>query len=105
MTKAAIRMLAKNLAEELGPYGITVNVVAPGATLSERTTQDKTYADEWAQVAPNKKVGTCEDIAHTVLFLADDRAKYISGEVIMIDGGWTTTSPLPAHLAELTGGH
>ena len=98
MTKAAIRMLAKSLSQELGEYGITVNVVAPGATLNERTTEDELYADGWRSVAPGGTVGQVEDVAHTTLFLADERSRHITGEVIMVDGGWTVSSPLPDHL-------
>ena len=100
MTKAATRMLAKNLADELGRHGITVNVVAPGATTSERTVEDPLYADGWTGVTPARRVGDCEDIAHSVLFLAEDKSRHITGEVIMVDGGWTTTSPLPEHLRQ-----
>jgi glucose 1-dehydrogenase len=98
MTKAAIRQLAKNLSEELGDYGIRVNVVAPGATVTERTVEDPDYVKGWSSVAPSRTVGTPEDVAYATLFLADDRAKHISGEVIMVDGGWTVTSQLPSHL-------
>ena len=100
MTKAGILQLAKNLSEELGDYGITVNVVAPGATQTERTLEDSQYKNGWKSVAPSGTVGTPEDVAYTTLFLADDRARHISGDVIMVDGGWTKTSPLPPHLAE-----
>lgn len=99
-TKAAIRHLAISLAEELGPHGITVNCVAPGATVNERTAADAEYVDGWSSVTPTKTVGTVADVAYSTLFLADERASHISGEVLMVDGGWTTTSPLPAHLKE-----
>lgn len=98
MSKAALRQLAKSLAEELGPYGITVNVVGPGATVNKRTVEDPEYIEGWKDVAPNKRVGTVEDVAHATLFLADDMSRHINGEVLMVDGGWTITSPLPAHL-------
>ncbi|NQZ56172.1 MAG: SDR family oxidoreductase [Lentisphaeraceae bacterium] len=98
MTKAAIRQLAKSLSQELGDYGITVNVVAPGATLSERTLEDAEYSDGWRSVSPSRTVGTVEDISHVTLFLADERSSHITGEVIMVDGGWSVSSPLPAHL-------
>ena len=99
MTKAAVRMLTKSLSEELGDYGINVNAVGPGATLSERTVKDDpVYAEGWRKVTPNRMVGKPEDVAHTVLFLANRKSAHISGEIIMVDGGWTITSPLPEHL-------
>ena len=101
MTKAAIRMLTKSLSEELGDFGINVNAVGPGATLSERTVKDDpVYAQGWRNVAPNRMVGKPEDVAHTVLFLANEKSAHISGEIIMVDGGWTITSPLPEHLKD-----
>ncbi len=100
MTKAGIRQLAISLADELGPHGITVNVVAPGATLNERTSEDVEYAEGWGSVVPTGRVGSVEDVAYATLFLADDRASQITGEVIMVDGGWVTTSPLPAYLQQ-----
>lgn len=99
-SKAAIRHLAISLAEELGPYGITVNCIAPGATVTERTATDNQYVEGWANVAPTKTVGSVEDVAHATMFLADERSAHISGEVLMVDGGWTTTSPLPNHLKD-----
>jgi len=103
MTKAAIRQLARSLAEELGPHQITVNAVAPGATVNERTATDAQYAEGWSAVAPGGTVGKVEDVGYTTLFLADERARHISGEVIMVDGGWISTSPLPPHLRDEMG--
>ena len=100
MTKAAIIQLAKSLSEELGDYGITVNVIAPGATLCERTLEDPNYQQGWADVAPGRTVCRPEDVAHTARFLADRRSQHITGETIMLDGGWTVTSPLPKHLKD-----
>jgi len=98
MTKAAIRMLTKCLAEELGKYGITVNVISPGATTTERTLEDPNYVEGWSEVIPDGQVASTDDIAYTTLFLADRRAAHITGEEIVVDGGWTKTSPLPQHL-------
>jgi 3-oxoacyl-[acyl-carrier protein] reductase len=100
MSKAALRQLAKSLAEELGPHGITVNVVGPGATLNERTAEDPEYKAGWKSVTPNRRVGTTADVSHATLFLADDMARHINGEILMVDGGWTVTSPLPSHLMD-----
>ena len=98
MTKSAIRMLTKCLAEELGKYGITVNVVSPGATATERTLEDPDYIKGWSEVIPDRQVASTDDIAYTTLFLADQRAGHINGEEIVVDGGWTITGPLPKHL-------
>lgn len=100
MSKAALRQLAKSLAEELGPHGITVNVVGPGATLNQRTEEDPEYKAGWKNVTPNRRVGTTADVSHATLFLAEDMSRHINGEILMVDGGWTVTSPLPSHLVQ-----
>jgi 3-oxoacyl-[acyl-carrier protein] reductase len=99
MTKAALRMFAQNLAYELGQYGITVNSIAPGATLTERTQQEQPdYDGVWAKLNPNGRVGKPEDIANTCLFLLSDEASHINGQTIPVDGGWTTAGKYPEDL-------
>ncbi|MEN7549846.1 SDR family NAD(P)-dependent oxidoreductase [Rapidithrix thailandica] len=96
LTKAGIRMMTKSLALELGEYGINVNAVGAGATLTERTLElDPEYEEKWNGVTPIGRTATVEDIAHTVMFLASEEARHITGETIMVDGGWTIHSPLP----------
>lgn len=96
MSKAALEMLARNLVVELSPYKITVNTVAPGPTLTPRNlADDPDYAAKWSSVMPNGQVGTPEDIASTVLFLCSDAARQITGQSIVVDGGWTAVSPTP----------
>lgn len=95
MTKAALRMLAKSLGVELAPYNITVNAVSPGATLTERTLQLRDYKDEWERITPTGKVATTEDIAHTAIFLLSPQSSQITGQTIIVDGGWTSVSPPP----------
>ncbi len=97
MTKAALRLMAKALALELGPYQITVNAIGAGATITERTlSDDPDYERNWNSVAPNGRTGYVEDIANTALFLASSEARHITGDTIMVDGGWTVYSPVPA---------
>lgn len=99
MTKSALRMMAINLAYELGEHHINLNVVAPGATLTERTADEQPdYAGMWGQLNPNGRVGTAEDIANTILFLLSDEANHINGQTIPVDGGWTTAGKYPEDL-------
>lgn len=95
MSKAAIEMLAKNLVIELSEFNINVNTVAPGATLTERTMDDPEYEKTWVKLTPMKRPATVDDIADTVLFLVSDKAKQITGQSIVVDGGWSCVSPSP----------
>lgn len=95
MTKAALEMLAKNLVIELSSYKINVNTIAPGATLTERTMDDKNYEKIWSSLTPMGHPATTLDIANAALFLVSDKAKHITGQSLIIDGGWTVVSPGP----------
>jgi 3-oxoacyl-[acyl-carrier protein] reductase len=85
--------LGRQLAHELGPHGITVNSVAPGFILSNPATMRQWVAyGEAGQRAlvdgiAARRLGTPEDIAHAVLFLASDCAAYINGQTLSVDGG------------------
>lgn len=91
--KAAQIGLTRQLAHELGPWGITVNNIAPGFVRSNATTerQWQSYGAEGQQALVDrvamKRLGTAEDIAHGVLFFASDYAGWITGQVLAIDGG------------------
>lgn len=98
MTKAALRMLAKNLAPLLAPHKITVNCVAPGATETERTVLDPQYAAIWNRVIPTGRISNTEDIAKAALFLVGPHSSQVTGQTLVVDGGWTATSPLPLEL-------
>ena len=95
MTKAGIEMLAKCLVIELSSYGININTVVPGATLTERTTEDPDYEKTWASVIPNGRVARSADIAKAALFLVSDDAKHINGQSLVVDGGVTSISVSP----------
>lgn len=96
MTKAGLEMLAKNLVLELSPYGITINTVAPGATLTERTlAEDPAYPKIWSAITPMGRPAICEDIANAALFLLSPFSGHITGQSLVVDGGWTSVSPLP----------
>lgn len=97
VTKAGIRHMAKSLGAELGKFGITVNAVSPGVTVTERTLKlDPDTDAKWATVTPNGRTGHVEDIAAAALFLASPEARHITGQTLEVDGGWTTISPLPS---------
>jgi NAD(P)-dependent dehydrogenase (short-subunit alcohol dehydrogenase family) len=95
MTKAALEMLAKSLVIELSPYRITANTIAPGATLTERTTGDVAYEKTWSAITPMGRPASTRDIADAALFLVSDGARHITGQNLVIDGGWTSVSPSP----------
>src|SRR5205085_136321 len=95
MSKAAIEMLAKNLVIELSEFRITVNCIAPGATATERTLEDKEYEKTWSRITPMGRPASVADIASAALFLVSDEARHITGQSLIIDGGWTAVSPSP----------
>jgi glucose 1-dehydrogenase len=95
MTKAAIEMLARNLVIEVSPFGINVNAVAPGATLTQRTVEDKEYESTWSGLTPMGRPATVQDIAGAAVFLVSDEARQITGQTLIVDGGWTCISPSP----------
>lgn len=95
MTKAAIQMLAKNLVIELSPFGININAIAPGATLTERTLNDKTYKQTWEKLNPIGKAAEVDDVVNAVLFLVSPASHHITGQTLIVDGGWSSVSPSP----------
>lgn len=95
MTKAALEMLAKSLVIELSQYGITVNAIAPGATLTERTLDDPGYESVWSKLTPMGRPASTKDIADAALFMVSDHARHVTGQSLIIDGGWTSISPSP----------
>jgi len=96
MSKAALEMLARHLVVELSPYRITVNAIAPGATMTERTAEDAGYEKVWSELTPMGRPASVADIAQAALFLVSPQAGHITGQTLIIDGGWSVISPGPA---------
>ena len=95
MTKAALELLAKTLVIELAPFQITVNTIAPGATLTERTKKETEYENIWSGLTPTGRPASTSDIAHAALFMVSPLSKHITGQSLVVDGGWTAISPSP----------
>ncbi|WP_313131009.1 3-oxoacyl-[acyl-carrier-protein] reductase [Anaerocolumna sp.] len=86
--KAGVIGITKSLAKELGSRGITVNAVAPGYINTDMTAVLKDELKEKITgLIPLRRLGEVEDIAETIAFLASDKASYITGQIIQVDGG------------------
>ncbi len=97
--RAAVVGLVKSLANEFGKDGILVNNVGPGFTATDRLKNlakarsaasgksEQEIFDSWAQDAPLKRLGQPREVADTIVWLASERASYITGQTILVDGG------------------
>jgi glucose 1-dehydrogenase len=89
-SKGGLRMMMHNLTVELGPLGITINNIAPGAIvtpINKALLEDKTKLDALLQKIPLGRLGTTDDVAGMVAWLASDEASYVTGGTFLIDGG------------------
>jgi NAD(P)-dependent dehydrogenase (short-subunit alcohol dehydrogenase family) len=80
---------------EVSAYGINVNTIAPGATLTERTLEDPEYIKTWSRITPMGRPASVDDIAQAAIFLTSEAARHITGQSLVVDGGWTSMSPSP----------
>nr|MCR5178315.1 SDR family oxidoreductase [Lachnospiraceae bacterium] len=86
--KRGLDGIVRVLAKELGEYGITVNQVAPGWTVSEKDRREHSEVnEEYDRTVPLKRRGTDEEIANMVVFLASDLASFTTGAYIPVSGG------------------
>ena len=87
-SKAGLIGLAKSIAKEMGSRGIRANAIAPGFIITDMTNAlSQEVRDEWNKKIPLRRGGTPEDIANVALFLASDLSSYVTGQVIICDGG------------------
>jgi NAD(P)-dependent dehydrogenase (short-subunit alcohol dehydrogenase family) len=107
--KAGVNNLTRILAAELGPEGIRVNCVAPGYVLTQALRElfevGKLDKDMLLKGIPLRKISTPEDVAYAVVFLASEKASFLTGHVIVIDGGQTSSGAawqtLPSKLQKM----
>lgn len=91
VSKAGVVMLSRQLANEWGPHGIRSNVVSPGMVItpmSQAFYDTPGVTERRSAVVPLRRVGMPQDMADAILFLASDRASYVNGEEIIVDGGY-----------------
>lgn len=84
--KAGIISITRYLASYFGPSGIRMNTVCPGGIFDQ---QQAEFVKQYEHRTPLRRMGRPEDVASAVLFLASDAASYITGQTLMVDGGWT----------------
>ena len=90
-SKAGLIGFCKSMAREVASRGITVNVVAPGLIETDMTRAlTGASREDWAERIPLGRLGTPDDVAHAVCFLASDEASYITGHVLAVNGGMYT---------------
>lgn len=88
-TKGGVNGFTRTLALEMAPQRINVNAVAPGAIETPGAAMEEEQKQGTIGLIPLKRIGTPEDIANAVVFLASEDSSYITGQVLVVDGGWT----------------
>lgn len=84
--KGGINMLTKYISTYYGEYNIRANVIAPGGVFDN---QPKSFVEKYSNKVPLKRMATPEEIVGPVIFLVSDASSYITGHILMVDGGWT----------------
>lgn len=92
-SKSGVVYITRQIATDYGPQGIVCNAVAPGKIMTGKggREDDPEWIDRWQASTPHWRLGRPDDVARAALFLASDDATYISGENLMVDGGWSAS--------------
>jgi NAD(P)-dependent dehydrogenase (short-subunit alcohol dehydrogenase family) len=89
-SKAAVHQLTKSLAAEWAPHGVRVNALAPGYTKTEMAPVDEPrFRRHWIEDAPMERYATPEELGPSLLYLASDASSFVTGSVLVVDGGYT----------------
>ena len=89
-SKAAVHHLTRSLAAEWAPHGVRVNAVAPGYVKTEMSpVHEPRFQRYWIEDAPQQRFAMPEEIAPAVVFLASDAASFMTGSIVVLDGGYT----------------
>jgi 3-oxoacyl-[acyl-carrier protein] reductase len=95
-SKGGVEQFTKVAASELGPHGIRVNCIAPGAIETDRTKAEAPdYAATWSPLTPLRRIGTPHDLTGPMLFLISDAASFVTGQTLFVDGGVFSQAPWP----------
>jgi len=99
-SKAALIGLTRQMAADYGPQGVRVNAVAPGLIETpltlERLKTNRRFEELMVDTTPFHRIGKPEDIANAVYFLCSDEAAFVSGHVLVVDGGWSVANYVPS---------